>query len=114
MSKPTISTAEYASRRAADAPTAPLTQCFSDTPNLSSYSVRANTVPLDDMNPAVSAQSGKELYWTKKCLALDWSGIDRAADASMLTCIIWHTVKGVDVPYPGDKSAVTRGVLVRH
>ena len=96
-----------------DAATAPLTQCFSDTPDLSSYSVRANTVPLDDMNPAVSAQSGKELYWTKKSLALDWSGIDRA-DPSMLNRIIWHTVKGVDVPYPGDKSAVMRGVLVRH
>ena len=38
----------------------------------------------------------------------------RAADASMLTCIIWHTVKGVDAAYPGDKSVVMRGVLARH
>ena len=84
-----------------DALTPPITGCFQETPDLSAYSPVPNTIPLDDMNPTVAQLSGKELYWTKKSLALNWSGLDRA-DPETLNRVIWHSVKGVDTPYPMD------------
>ena len=44
-------------------------------------------------------QSKLERYWTKKSLALDWTGPDRA-DSSVLNRVIWHTLHGVNTPYP--------------
>jgi DNA-binding beta-propeller fold protein YncE len=91
-----------------DAVTPPITGCFTDTPDLTAYVAKKNTIPLDDMNPPVSAQVGRELYWTKKSLALDWGGLDRA-DSDTLNRVIWHSVKGVDTPYPGDETRVAFG-----
>ncbi|MDX1934631.1 MAG: alkaline phosphatase family protein [Capsulimonadales bacterium] len=82
-----------------DAVTPPLSDCFTDTPDLTPYTVTPNTVPLDEMNPPVQAQTGKELYWTRQSLALDWSGIDRP-DPEILSRVIWHSIRGVDTPYP--------------
>lgn len=88
-----------------DALTPPITGCFTDTADLTPYTTKANTIALNEMNPPLSAQSGKELYWTKKSLALDWSGLDRP-DSDTLNRVIWHTAKGVDTPYPGDEKQV--------
>jgi hypothetical protein len=82
-----------------DALTPPMASCFTDTPDYTPYTCRPNRIALDDMNAPLSAQRGKELYWTKRSLALDWSGIDRP-DAHVLNRVIWHTLHGVDTPYP--------------
>lgn len=82
-----------------DALTPPLTACFSDTPDLTPYQSVPNRVALGDMNPPKSAQTGKERYWTERSLALDWSGLDRA-DPEVLNRVLWHTLHGVDTPYP--------------
>lgn len=82
-----------------DALTPPLSTCFTDKPDYTPYRFMPNQIPLDDMNPPASAQRGKELYWTKQSLALDWSGPDRANPA-VLNRVLWHTLHGVDTPYP--------------
>jgi DNA-binding beta-propeller fold protein YncE len=83
-----------------DALTPPLAECFTDTPDLTTYTAVPNRIPLDSMNPPATALKGQELYWTKRSLALDWSDLDRA-DPKTLNQIIWHTVQGMKTPYPG-------------
>ncbi len=82
-----------------DALTPPLTNCFQETPDLTPYQARPNRIPLDEMNPPLSAQTGAERYWTQRSLALDWSGIDRP-DQAILNRVIWHTLHGVNSAYP--------------
>ncbi len=82
-----------------DALTPPITDCFTNTPDFTPYNAVPNQIALDDMNPPMEKQSRLEQYWTKKSLALDWSGPDRA-DAYTLNRVIWHTLHGVNTPYP--------------
>ncbi len=84
-----------------DALTPPLAGCFSDTPDLSPYTFVLNRIPLDDMNPPPRSLSGLERQWTERSIALDWSDADHA-DAQTLNRILWHTVQGVNTPYPQD------------
>ena len=85
-----------------DALSPPLKGCFSDTADFTPFNAVLNTTPIGEMNPPASAQSGKELYWTKRSLALDWSGPDRA-DPKVLNEVLWHTFHGVDAKYPDAK-----------
>ena len=55
-------------------------------------------------NPPVAALKGKERYWTEQSLALDWSGLDRP-DPEKLNRILWHTLHGVNTPYPSKSDA---------
>ncbi|MCW3096025.1 MAG: phosphoesterase [Chthonomonadaceae bacterium] len=82
-----------------DALTPPLTGCFTDTPDLTAYTSVANRIALGQMNPPPAKQTGLERYWTEKSLALDWSGLDRP-DPQILNEVLWHTLKGVNTPYP--------------
>jgi DNA-binding beta-propeller fold protein YncE len=82
-----------------DALTPPLAECFTDTPDLSPYEAIPNRIALDLMNPGTEALQGKQLYWTKQSMALDWSDLDRA-DPKILNRVIWHSVCGTDTPYP--------------
>ncbi|MCW3100759.1 MAG: phosphoesterase [Chthonomonadaceae bacterium] len=82
-----------------DALTPPLTGCFTDTPDLSAYTSVANRIALDQMNPPPAKQAGLERYWTEKSIALDWSGLDRP-DPKILNEVLWHTLRGVNTPYP--------------
>lgn len=76
--------------------------CFTDRPNFSSYKSLKNNIPLDEMNPALSAISGKQLYWAKKSMNLELSYNDDLdlEEEDVLNRILWHSVKGYDVPYP--------------
>jgi hypothetical protein len=51
------------------------------------------------MNPPLQALRGRERYWTERTLALDWSGLDRP-DPAVLNQVIWHSLPGIDSPYP--------------
>ena len=82
-----------------DALTPPLSACFTDRPDFTPYTAVPNRLPLDDMNPPLQALRGKERYWTERSLALDWSGLDRP-DPAVLNPVIWHSLHGVDTPYP--------------
>ena len=83
-----------------DALTPPLRDCFSNTPDYSSYKVVPNRIVLDEMNPPLRMMHGEDLFWAKKSLALDWSGPDRA-DPETLDKVIWSSLHEDDkAPYP--------------
>ncbi|MEX2232764.1 MAG: bifunctional YncE family protein/alkaline phosphatase family protein, partial [Cyclobacteriaceae bacterium] len=77
----------------------PMVDCFTSTPDFTPYSAIKNNIPLDEMNPKLSSLKGKPLYWAKKSMALPLGDVD-AADDETFNRVIWHAVKGYDVPYP--------------
>ncbi|HRT07866.1 MAG TPA: bifunctional YncE family protein/alkaline phosphatase family protein [Candidatus Paceibacterota bacterium] len=80
--------------------TAPLmTHCFSDKPDWTPYQCRPNQIPLDEMNKPLAALEGDERHWALQSLAQPFDEVDRA-DEDTLNRILWHSVKGVDTPYP--------------
>jgi len=81
-----------------DAIANPMTDCFSITPDLTPYIAGKNNIPLDEMNPGLSALSGKALHYAKKSLLPVFDKIDSGED-DLLNRIIWHSAKG-NIPYP--------------
>lgn len=81
----------------------PMTDCFTDKPDFTPYEALKNNIPLDEMNPKLSSISGKQLSWAKKSmeLRLDHNDDLKYAEEITLNKILWHSVKGYDVPYPG-------------
>ncbi len=73
--------------------------CFMDDPDLTPYDCRPNEIPLDETNPPVEALQGLQRYHAQLSLELELDDIDRADEGS-LNRIVWHSVKGYDVPYP--------------
>jgi hypothetical protein len=79
----------------------PMTDCFTDKPDFTPYIAQANQVPLDEMNPLLSSlnKSGKQYYYAKKSMEMPLDDIDKA-DEGLFNRILWHDVKGYDIPYP--------------
>jgi hypothetical protein len=75
---------------------------FDDTADLTAYQARANSVPLDEMNPAPTALKGIARAWAIASSKMDFSHPD-AADENMLNRAIWYSASGFKRPYPGDK-----------
>jgi YVTN family beta-propeller protein len=80
----------------------PMTDCFTDKPDYSPYEFLPNNIPLDEMNPKLTALSGKQLFWAKKSMELSLSNNDdlEPDEEIILNQILWHSVKGYDVAYP--------------
>ena len=78
----------------------PMTTAFTTTADLTPYTAAPRLVP-EETNPPLAALSGAELAWAKASMAMDFS-IPDAADEDLLNRAIWHSVRGFDVPYPGD------------
>ncbi len=76
-----------------------MTDCFTSKPDFTPYQCRPNQIPLDEMNKDTAALRGDELHWALKSLEQNWDEVDRA-DEDTLNRILWHSVKGVNVPYP--------------
>lgn len=77
----------------------PMASCFTDKPDLTPYTAAPNRIPLDEMNPPLTALSGAQRYWALKSLELPLDDIDQA-DEDTFNRILWHSVKGYDTPYP--------------
>ncbi len=77
----------------------PMASCFTDKPDLTPYTAAPNRIPLDEMNPPLSALSGAQRYWAMKSLELPLDDIDQA-DEDTFNRILWHATKGYDTPYP--------------
>ncbi|MFC2123365.1 alkaline phosphatase family protein [Bacteroidota bacterium] len=77
----------------------PMIDCFTDQPDFSPYAAIPNNIPLDELNPALESLSGKAYYWAQKSLEQNLDELDRI-DEDTFNRIIWHSVKGYDVPYP--------------
>lgn len=76
-----------------------MTDCFASKPNFKPYQCRPNQIPLDEMNKSTAQLQGDELHWALKSLDQPFDEVDRA-DEDTLNRIIWHSVKGVNTPYP--------------
>jgi len=76
-----------------------MTECFTAKPDLKPYQCRPNQIPLDEMNKPLAQLQGAERHWALASLDQDFEDVDRA-DEDTLNRILWHSVKGVDAPYP--------------
>jgi len=77
----------------------PLAGCFTDKPDFRPYDAVPNRIPLDQLNPPLSALSGAQREWALKSLELPLDDIDQA-DEDTFNRILWHATKGYDTPYP--------------
>lgn len=76
-----------------------MTDCFTAKPDFKPYQCQPNRIPLDELNKEKTALHGAELHWALKSEEQNWDEVDRA-DEDTLNRILWHSVKGVDTPYP--------------
>ncbi len=74
---------------------------FTDKPDFTPYKAVPNQIPLDQMNKELTAMKGLEKEWAIAMVEQNFSQPD-AADEDMLNRVIWYSVKGYDMPYPGD------------
>jgi YVTN family beta-propeller protein len=82
-----------------DATSPLMTRCFTSRPDLTPYRCLPNQIPLDEMNPGTANLQGKALYWAHESQRLPLERPDQA-DEETLNRILWHSVKGVEAPYP--------------
>ena len=76
-----------------------MTDCFAAKPDFTPYQCRPNQIPIDEMNKPTAQLKGDELHWALMSLAQRFDEPDRA-DEDTLNRIIWHSVKGMNAPYP--------------
>jgi len=77
----------------------PMSGCFQDEPDLTPYTAVPNIIPLDELNPQLTALSGEARRWAVASMEEPLNEIDEA-DEDTLNRILWHAVKGDGVPYP--------------
>lgn len=77
----------------------PMNDCFIDIPDFTPYKALPNNIPLDELNPPLESLNGKQLFWAKKSMEQNLDELDRI-DENTFNRIIWHAIKGYDVPYP--------------
>jgi hypothetical protein len=76
-------------------------ECFTDKRDLAPYTALPNKIPLDRMNPKKANLKAAALDMARQSEALDFEYPDRA-DENTLNRIVWHSVKGVQAPYPAE------------
>lgn len=83
-----------------DAAAAPMSDCFTDQPDLTPFTALPNNIPLDQMNPDPKAIHDpllrKNAYASAK---LNFKRVD-ACPEDLLNRVLWHAVKGSAAPYP--------------
>jgi len=84
-----------------------MTDCFTTKPDFKPYTCLTNNIPLDEMNKPTAQLQGAELYWAEKSMEQPFDDVDRA-DEDTLNRIIWHSVKGVNAPYPAHLAGAHR------
>ncbi len=77
----------------------PMSDCFMDKPNFTPYKAMPTNIPIDQINPPLSKLIGEQRRWAIKSLEQDLDDFDRV-DEDTFNRIIWHSVKGYDIPYP--------------
>jgi len=83
-----------------DATATPMSDCFSDVPNLTSYVAVPTNVPLDQMNPNPKDVSDATLCSDAIASAgLPLEQVDRCPE-DVLNRILWRAMKGPGEPYP--------------
>ena len=83
-----------------DATATPMFDCFTMTADLTPFSAVTNNVPLDQLNPDPKKISDPLLrHYAKLSAKLPLSKPDQCPE-DLLNRILWHAVKGSQVPYP--------------
>jgi hypothetical protein len=77
----------------------PMLDCFENIRDYTPYKAVMNKVPLGELNPLLKSLHGDSLYWAQKSLEQDLDDYDRI-DEDVFNRIIWHAMKGYDLPYP--------------
>ena len=94
-----------------------MTDCFKDTPDLTPYKALPVTIRLDQLNPPKEALPKKEREMAELSERQDFGKPDRVDDDTM-NRVLWHAVKGVDVPYPAEWAGAhgrgLKGLKLRH
>jgi YVTN family beta-propeller protein len=75
-----------------DATAKPMFDCFNGTADLTSYQTLKNQIPLNEMNPQLSALKGTELRYAQKSLEPQFDGID-SGDDELFNRILWSAAK---------------------
>ncbi len=83
-----------------DATATPMSDCFTNTPDLAPFTALPNNIPLDQMNPDPKKISDPLLR--QQAYASARLPLDRADQCSedLLNRILWHAMKGAQAPYP--------------
>jgi hypothetical protein len=76
-----------------DATAMPMFDCFEPEANLTPYKALKNQVPLDEMNPPLSALKGTQLHFAQKSMEPQFDGIDSGND-ELFNRILWFAKKG--------------------
>ncbi len=77
----------------------PMADCFTNNADLKPYKAIPNNIPLNEINPELSELEGEALHWAKLSMEQDLDDYDRI-DEDTFNRILWHYVKGDNVPYP--------------
>jgi YVTN family beta-propeller protein len=83
-----------------DAAASPMTDCFTDQPDLTPFHCQPNRIPLDQINP--EPRHIRDPILRKNALTsarLPWDEPDRCPE-NVLNRILWHAQMGSDVPFP--------------
>lgn len=88
-----------------DATARPMFECFETNCSPDAYSVVPNRIPLDEMNPPLSALKGKALYFAQQSMRPEYDYID-AGDDDLLNRILWFCSKG-NRKYPASLAGPT-------
>lgn len=81
-----------------DATASPMFDCFSTTADLKPFKATKNLVPLNEMNPPLSALKGTALHFAEKSMEPQFDRID-AGDDGLFNRILWFAMKGKE-KYP--------------
>ena len=81
-----------------DAIALPMFSCFTGECNDTPYEALNNNIPLNEMNPPLSALHGRELHYARQSLDPQFDGIDTGND-DLFNHILWYAMKGAQ-PYP--------------
>ena len=81
-----------------DATAKPMFDCFGLQSDLTPYQTIKNLIPLDEMNPPLSALKGTALHFAEKSMEPQFDGID-SGDDDLFNRILWYAMKG-KVRYP--------------
>ena len=83
-----------------DASATAMASCFVDRPDLAPYQAVKNNIPLDRVNPPLSAiEDASRRHWAEVSLRLPLDEVDEA-DEDTLNRILWHSRRGRDDTYP--------------
>ncbi|MDD4971199.1 MAG: bifunctional YncE family protein/alkaline phosphatase family protein [Paludibacter sp.] len=81
-----------------DAIATPMVDCFNENADYTPFVSVKNQIPLDEMNPPLSALRDKPLHFARLSLEPQFDGIDSGNDL-VFNQILWYSTMG-NIPYP--------------